>query len=440
MDRVNHLWPDIAALTPKVGLAWCGACQCTVPRKAVLTGTSWASRRCKALGREPDPACAGVAAFLNRTFALQFRDRAHALRWAAEHGHVDVLQFLKGFGLTPEDARSYNNYALRYAAMNGHLDVLQFLKDFMDAAPSGSTAPAQPGAVTNTKYLTLQDVRSENNAALHWAARNGHIKVLQFLKGFGLTLQDVRSASNRALRWAAEKGHVNVLQFLISFSLTLEDMRSDFNYALRRAAENGHVGVLQFLTGFGLTLEDVRSYNNYALGWAAHNGHVAVLQFLKSFGLTLEDVRSDNNYALRWAARNGHVAVLQFLKDNWDLTLQDARADDNCALRWAAEKGHVDVLQFLKSSWNLTLQDVRSNDNYALRWAASCGHVGVLQFLKDFRDPDGTIQGSTAQATDTQRLTLQDVCSRDDHARRWAAINGHVVAVQFLDQWLIELS
>ena len=43
---------------------------------------------------------------------------------------VTVVKYLKeGFGLTKEDAQSYDNYALRVSAANGHLDVVKYLKD-----------------------------------------------------------------------------------------------------------------------------------------------------------------------------------------------------------------------------------------------------------------------------------------------------------------------
>jgi hypothetical protein len=71
-----------------------------------------------------------------------------------------------------------------------------------------------------SKYLSLDDVRSNNNRALRWAAREGHFPVVQYLCEYRdrenrqLTIQDVRSLDNWALRMATYLGHLEVVQYL----------------------------------------------------------------------------------------------------------------------------------------------------------------------------------------------------------------------------------
>ena len=144
------------------------------------------------------------------------------LFYAAELGDMTLLNLLKKETLI-NDARANNNYALRWAARNGHVDVLRFLKDNFD--------------------LTDEDARTWNNYALRMAAYNGHLVVLCFLKNdFGLTADDARADDKDALRLAAEYGHVEVLRVLNNeFGLTADDARADNNWALKKAAGNGHV-------------------------------------------------------------------------------------------------------------------------------------------------------------------------------------------------------
>ena len=106
-----------------------------------------------------------------------------ALRFAAQNGHLAILKFLKKWqdetkvskngdpsilpesGLTLEDLRSGTNHALRLAAQNGHLEVLKFLKKWKFQGHG----------------LTASDVQSCNNWAISKAARNKHLTVCQFL-------------------------------------------------------------------------------------------------------------------------------------------------------------------------------------------------------------------------------------------------------------------
>lgn len=205
MDRVNHLWPEIAALTPHVGLVWCFTCSdvCAAVRVAYprhktqtkswdyfenLSVKSLATLRCKALGR-PRGSWGTKVVFEDIQFSEK-RIRSCMLRWvivngctgdetisvlhfAVSFGLTDALQTLKDWGLTLQDVRSNDNYALRLASERGNVNVLQFLKMW------GSSSRSEPS-------LTLQDVR--NSGALQEAAIKGHFEVLRFFKEWGLTL------------------------------------------------------------------------------------------------------------------------------------------------------------------------------------------------------------------------------------------------------------
>jgi ankyrin repeat protein len=140
-----------------------------------------------------------------------------------------------------------------------------------------------------------------------------------------LSLEDVRSDNNYALRWAAQYGHLPVVQYLCEkFQLTIRDVRTCDNWALRGAAVYGHLPVVQYLCEkFQLTIQDIRSWNNGALRGAAFNGHLSVVQYLCEYRdrenrqLTIQDVRSENNWALRGAAGNGQVPVVQYLRQKY---------------------------------------------------------------------------------------------------------------------------
>ena len=90
---------------------------------------------------------------------------------------------------------------------------------------------------------------------------------------------DAKAHGNMALRWAAKNGHVAVIDRLAAppFSLRQEDARS--NDTLRLAAENGHVAVIDRLAAPPYSLQqcDARSNDGRALLLAAAFGHGAVL-------------------------------------------------------------------------------------------------------------------------------------------------------------------
>jgi len=117
-----------------------------------------------------------------------------ALRYAAHNGYMHVLQFLKdGMGLTVQDARaqtnfdedhglvltnhrSQDNWALCWAAENGHIKVLQFFQDWRNP-PGSATSEARVTAADARAVLHYIQSRMQRNLVVH-----NQDAVVQFLE------------------------------------------------------------------------------------------------------------------------------------------------------------------------------------------------------------------------------------------------------------------
>jgi hypothetical protein len=347
MDRVNHLWVDIARLVPLDKwraptriLAWLHASSATacavskLPKQDVRCFHTLGARRLHARHKNDQHQPALDARFgLDTTSMLMF-----------------VLQ-QRAFGVVPNFLR-----------------LLQFFKDW---------------------ELVLTEAEAE--AAQEWAIRcilaGDALEVMQLFQtweGFPL---DMRFDNNRILRWAAEENHVPVLQFLHKAGLTMDDVRAADNYALRMAgqsprtqgakapAQNEHLSVLRLLRDWqpdgGWTYQEVLQASGYALKWAAINGDVEVLRFFREW--RFHDAGSPDRlppgglmkgHALAHAAVHGHDDAMSFLMEWMDEGGEDVpqtrlacvRAGNNNLLRVSAKNGHVRILHRLKEM-GLTLDD-----------------------------------------------------------------------------------
>lgn len=429
MDRVNHLWPDVAALVPKTtnpaqcSVAWLFASRDTA---VALPGCvrmkkrrGVAVTRCQTVGPHSQSGMEKFAACVIQSTPHErecFDSHTHpktVMRWAAKYGHVSVLRFVQrwGFPLAVVDAT-----ALYWAGCYGRMNILEFVMAWKHASPAEATAPEQTlvkGLCRFWEELTYAPTLMGMCAdqILAGAAAYGQIDVLAWLKRWGLSQGNVRRNHNAALRWAAECGRVNALQFLKD--------------------------------NWGLTATDARSLDNYALIGAAQRGHANVLTFMKhAWGLGTSDARAQEGAALRLAIKFGGVAVLQVLKEQYGLTLADVRAHDTHALRTAAVYDRVPVLHFLKN-WrdspagtayglgHLTLDDVRVQENFVLRTAIRYDRVAMLQFLREWRDPDNS------------RLTRQDLRMAIDPRVMVAGKGRDTVSDatnQLLGAWMDELA
>jgi hypothetical protein len=160
---------------------------------------------------------------------------SHLCCWKYRCQYLSLEDWKNGIDLAP----------IGIAAREGHFPVVQYL--------------CETYLLKNEGFFS-----KKNNYGLRLmlaATENGHLPVVRYLcEKFQLTIQDVRSNDNFALRWAAFHGNLPVVQYLCqTYSLTIEDVRTLNNWALRCATNNGHLPVVQyFCENFQLTIQDVR--------------------------------------------------------------------------------------------------------------------------------------------------------------------------------------
>ena len=108
------------------------------------------------------------------------------------------------------------------------------------------------------KYHSV-DPTAQNNNTFLWAAKNGHLHVLEWLWSLRLPENgsfkiDSTQRNNIAFIWAARDGHLHVLKWLLTLSKEegiAIDATSLGNAAYRYAAENDRHEVVEFLESIG---------------------------------------------------------------------------------------------------------------------------------------------------------------------------------------------
>ena len=183
------------------------------------------------------------------------------------------------------------------------------------------------------KYLIESgaDVHADDDYALRWSAKNGHLDVIKYLIEKGA---NVHAGDDYALQWCANNGHLNIIKYLVEYGA---DIHAVDDAALRFSAINGHLDVIKYLIESGA---NIHAENDAALRHSARNGHSNVVKYLIEKGA---DVHADDNYALRYCAKNGELNIIKYLIE------KGANAHDDVALRLSAENNHHDVHEFLKS-------------------------------------------------------------------------------------------
>lgn len=190
-------------------------------------------------------------------------------------------------------------------AVTEHATPAQLLKWLIEAA--------QAGHLPFVRFLCPRAPKQGMNRALHWAAKRGHVGIVQVLVEHGAR---ANSRQDAALQLAARQGHLEVVKYLLELPQTcgVYPGRRD-SAALRQAARGGHVEVVRCLLSLPFQ-RGVKVYarNNAPLRRAARHGHAGVVQLLVELPFSRGvEVNAVNNQALRRAAENGHTAVVDLL-------------------------------------------------------------------------------------------------------------------------------
>jgi hypothetical protein len=279
---------------------------------------------------------------------------------ASKRGDLDMLQW----ALRQDPPYVWDEMACNFAAINGHLNVLQFLR--------------------------IQDPCHWSERVLDHAARNGHLNVLKWLD-----LPEILRSRNHYVggEWifaiASSSGNLEMMQWLRS----LDPPCQWSPIACSNVANLGLLDVLIWMRG-----EDPPCpWDAHVCAAAASGGHMHVLQWLRSQDpAPPQDARS-----CVYAAANGRLEVLKWLRNQDPPCPWNSETFGN-----AAKTGNIEILEWLHNQ-----QPPCPWDAWTCAHAARAGHLEALRWLRA-QDPP---------------------CPWDEWTRMYAASSGHEAILEWLD-------
>jgi ankyrin repeat protein len=251
------------------------------------------------------------------------------LSWAAQRGHIAVVQQLLGRGAEADPVDTSGRTPLSWAAENGHTQVVQKL----------------------LKEGANPDLKDGNNdiTPLSHAAFHGHVAMVQLLILEGADPEAEDGDGRTPLSWAAECGQNEAVQELFENGADPESADNDGRTPLTWAAFGGNEGVVRLLLENGVDVESKDHNGQTPLSWAARMGQEAVVQPLLEKGADIESKDNNGKTPLSWATENGHEAAVQLLLDKGANIESKNKHYYRTPLRFAAARGHQTVLQLLQS-------------------------------------------------------------------------------------------
>ncbi len=289
------------------------------------------------------------------------------------------------------------------------------------------------------------DVHIHDDAAVRFAAGNGHLDTVRYLIDKGNA--HACALGNDAFFRALDADHLHVAEYLIERGVVnvrdvVEVNRKlvDDGYsALRWVSEKGSCAAVRMLVKHGANM---RARDDMILRLAAHCGHLDVVEYLLDQGANAHAQEYD---ALCRSASTGCLDVVRLLLDRAPASV-NIRQD--MPLRIAAKHGHLDVVKELierganVSHINIVREGVGlGTSNTAIRYTPRDHRFfpddGALDVCAMRQRTDPVLMYLCAQSIDMWPL-LRDVFCRSLHRRGISALhagealltNGHMTAAR----------
>ena len=225
---------------------------------------------------------------------------------------------------------------------------------------------------------------SRGRIPLHWAAKNGHEKVVEMLLQHNPNVDKQDLSGLTALCLAAEYGHVRVVEILLQHNADMEKTDRTEMTPLHLAAWNGHVEAVKLLLEHNADVHKRNGNERTALHSAVRKGHAGVVELLLRYNADIDTLDSfgTRTTALHLAAQNGRGNVVKTLLRH-DANVDKIDGARMTALHVAAQNGHTKVVEILlqhKADVNKEYENGRT----ALHAAVGSGHVKTVEILLSY--------------------------------------------------------
>jgi ankyrin repeat protein len=261
------------------------------------------------------------------------------LSWAAEGGHEAIVKLLLETGKVEVNSKDNNGRTpLSWAIKGGHEAIVKLLLE--------------------TGKVEVNSKDNNGRTPLSRAIKGGHEAIVKLLLEIGNVKVDSEDNNLKTLLWAARGGHLAVVEGLLQAKAEVNEAAAAGPYrrtALQAAAGRGHLAVVERLLQAKAEVNAAAAgfYGRTALQAAAGRGHLAVVERLlqAKAEVNAAAAESGGRTALQAAAGGGHLAVVErLLQAKAEVNAAAAGSYGRAALQAAAAGGHLAIVKCLRDA------------------------------------------------------------------------------------------
>ncbi|XP_053687301.1 uncharacterized protein LOC128736832 [Sabethes cyaneus] len=237
------------------------------------------------------------------------------LMYASRSGRLEIVEYLlKKSTYIVRTCDSEKLTALHYAAVAGHTQIVQKLLEAAKTEQDKPTCKMSDAPSCTTIERRIIDAENEyKNTALHMAAYNGRIEVMEELLTADLLINAVNSHGKTPLILSLEASHFNAAEYLLTKGADVAIADREGMTALHYAAAKGNVNLIEKLITAKTPVDGTDRRRPTPLMLSSKEGHRQAVDYLLGKNADVNAKALRQQTALHWAARNGHFEVVKIL-------------------------------------------------------------------------------------------------------------------------------
>lgn len=293
---------------------------------------------------------------------------------AAKAGSRDCLELLEasGFDFHAELGNSAEGTAACLAAQHGHVEALQFLIERGLATKEKETSPvfdaARHGQAACLQALLAAMLGRDEDGPVGAAALGNHVACLQTLHRHGFNMDFDDGSGETPLFQAANAGSAASIDFLTTLNVNLCPKDPFGTTAVHAAANAGHTEALEALERAGADLREADDQGRDFAHYAVAGGKANVLTWAIAKNLDVNVLDNAGDSPAHCAAKNGKIECLAVLLDaGSDPELKNTQGKTvlETARKWnKAEVVHFFEARAAHAAINTALSRARSANNH----------------------------------------------------------------------------
>ncbi|KAK6919047.1 Ankyrin repeat, partial [Dillenia turbinata] len=298
--------------------------------------------------------------------------------------------------------------------MNTVLHLLVFSINYVASARKRSEVIHMIEYISDECPVLVTKTNYEGDTALHIAAREGHVEVVNVFicrreDHTGLSSEDVEAANNvllipnglrnTALHEALMNHHLAVAELVISAGPEAWNYPNEEGKGpLYLAAEGGYVGLMEKMLDNGAMPDHLGKSPVHAAILGKKTGALEMIYNMKPELFRLKD--EENQTPLHWAVREGYLEGIHFMLEQSTVDVYEVDKSGSCPLHLASSEGHADIVQELLKYCPEAKELLNGQGQNILHVAAMRGRFNVVEYLLKGQDHvklinDKDVQGNT---------------------------------------------